>query len=325
MQKDTILEMPVRNFMHIPPVMIREDDEVGDILQSLRELNCSKRIMYFYVVNSEDALEGVVSTRSLLLASPEEKAKNIMDRTIISLEENTSFEKAMKSLSQHHLLALPVVDRAKKLIGFFDVQMCLDENIDLLKERKSHEIFQLLGMRIETTTYRHPFQAYTKRMPWILCNMVGGIACAAISYAFKLVLGQVLLLAMFIVLALSESISMQSMTQSLQILKKHSLPFKKILSRVFFEIRVAALMSITSAILVGFLSLLWSSAWPISGVIAVGIAVSVVLSAVLGASIPIILHINKLDPKVASGPVALTIADVVTTTIYLAMATWWLI
>jgi magnesium transporter len=108
-------------------------------------------------------------------------------------------------------------------------------------------------------------------------------------------------------------------------LKKHSLPFKKILSRVFFEIRVAALMSITSAILVGFLSLLWSSAWPISGVIAVGIAVSVVLSAVLGASIPIILHINKLDPKVASGPVALTIADVVTTTIYLAMATWWLI
>lgn len=317
----------VKDLMNDPPLTIFEDERVEEIIRSLREQGSLKKIMYFYVVDKNNSLEGVVSTRSLLLAKPEERAKEIMDKTIFSLQEDTPFEEAMQSLANRRLLALPVVDKYKKLIGFFDVQMCLDENIDLLKDRESHEIFQLLGVRMETIAYKHPFQVYCKRMPWILSNMIGGVVCAIISYIFKLVLGQVLILAMFIplVLALSESISMQSMTQSLQILKKHSFPWKKIASRVFFEIRVASLMSITCAILVGFLSLLWQATWPISATVAFGICVSVAISAVIGASIPIILHLSKLDPKVASGPVVLTLADIVTTTIYLATATYWLL
>ncbi len=59
--------------------------------------------------------------------------------------------------------------------------------------------------------------------------------------------------------------------------------------------------------------------------IAVSLLVSISVSASIGASIPLLLHAKQLDPKVASGPVVLMFADVITTLIYLSLATWWLI
>jgi magnesium transporter len=41
--------------------------------------------------------------------------------------------------------------------------------------------------------------------------------------------------------------------------------------------------------------------------------------------VPIGLNRLKLDPKVASGPVVLMIVDILTTAIYLGIATWWLL
>jgi magnesium transporter len=142
-----------------------------------------------------------------------------------------------------------------------------------------------------------------------------------------MVLGKVLILAMFIplVLSLSESISMQSMTQSFQILRSQNISFKRVFLRIYSEVRTVALMSFTSGILVGVISLFWKTGFAASATIAVGIIVSVSLSAMIGSSIPLLLHLRRLDPKVASGPVVLTFADVITTSIYLSLATWWLL
>jgi magnesium transporter len=233
----------------------------------------------------------------------------------------------MEALSHRRLLALPVVDTDNVLKGVIDVQMYLQENIDIFKEQRNQDVFQLLGMTFEEGVYKSPWKSYSKRMPWILCNMAGGIACAVVSRVFQLVLGKVLILAMFIplVLSLSESISMQSMTQSFHVLRKQNISWRKIFARMFSEIRTAILMALTSGILVGSLSLFWGSGIEVSATIAVGIIISVILSAVIGSSIPLLLHLNRLDPKVASGPVVLTISDVITTAIYLFLATLWLL
>ncbi len=314
----------VRDLMQEPLMVVDETQTVESVLQSLRQKDCNGKILYFYVVDSSRVLKGILPTRALLLATSEEKVRDIMQESVFFLHDTASVEAAMASLSKHRLLALPVVNSTKQLIGFFDIQMCLEERVDICKMQRGQEIFQLLGIHLEISSYKHPWHAYGKRMPWILCNMIGGVACAVVSYAFQLVLSKVLLLAMFIplVLALSESISMQSMTQSLQIIKKHNLSLKKTLHRVFFELRVAALMSLTCGILVGALSMLWKAPFAASCSLAAGITFSVVISAVVGALIPLALHSFELDPKVASGPVVLTLADVATTTIYLSIATY---
>lgn len=320
-------EILVKNHIHEPTFLVFEDQAVCSVIEALRKTQCDGKILYFYVIDLERHLKGVVSARALLIAEPHAIVKEIMEQAVFCLHEDQNLEEAMEALSNKRLLALPVVDQDHKLIGVVDVQMYLEENIDIFKSERSEDVFQLIGMRLEEGFYRSPFKGYSKRMPWILCNMFGGIACAVVSSVYQEVLGQVLILAMFIplVLSLSESISMQSMTQSFLVLRKEHASFRKILRRMVSEIKIAALMALTSGVIVGSLSLLWNSGFKASCVIGTGIFVSIIGSSVLGSSIPLILHRRRLDPKVASGPVVLTIADVITTTVYLAIATGFLI
>ncbi len=325
MRKD--LKMLVKDRVQPVHTVVHEEDSIEKALTSLRRKKVADKIIYFYVTDEEGHLKGVLSTRALLLQDPKTKVSSVMEKSVVRIQESQNLEQAMGLLSQHRLLALPVVDENQKLQGVIDVQLYLEENIDILQSQRNLELFQILGMTLEEGIYRSPWKGYTKRMPWIFCNMIGGLACAVISHVFELVLGRVLILAMFIplVLSLSESISMQSMTQSFQILRKQNLSLKRLLSRVFSEMRTAALMAVTSGLLIGVVSLLWQSGWRTSATIAVGIMTSILLSAMIGASIPLLLHAKKLDPKVASGPVVLTLADVVTTTLYLTLATVWLL
>ncbi len=319
--------IPIKHHIHPATIIVHEEEMVQEALSSLRKKKYDGKILYFYVVDKEHRLQGIVSTRALLLAEPNVKVGDIMERAIFCLKEDDTFEKAVMELSAHRLLALPVVDEEHRLKGVVDIQMCLDENIDLFKEQRNQDVFQLVGMTLEEGLQKSSWESYKKRMPWILCNMIGGVACAVISYIFQIVLGKVLILAMFIplVLSLSESISMQSMAQSFQILRKQHISMSKILFRMLSEIRVAILMAVTSGILVGIISLFWGVGLSVVLTISTGIAISVTLSSVIGASIPLILHIKKLDPRVASGPVVLTLADMITTSIYLAIATLWLL
>lgn len=317
----------VKDYTHPVATTVQDHQTVEEAVVSLREKKHDGKIFYLYVVDEEHRLQGIVSTRALLLAHPHTRIEEVMERTIYCLKEDDTFEHAIESLSQHRLLALPVVDHAHKLRGAIDVKMCLEENIDLFKEQRSQDIFQLVGMTLEEGHQKSPMKAYSQRMPWILCNVIGGVGCAIVSYVFKLVLGKVLILAMFIplVLSLSESISMQSMTQSFQILRMHRISFQKVFHRMFSEMRVAILMAATSGALVGVLSLFWHSTLSVSLVIAGSIVISVAISAIIGACIPLLLHLQKLDPRVASGPVVLTLADIFTTAVYLFTATCWLL
>jgi magnesium transporter len=84
-------------------------------------------------------------------------------------------------------------------------------------------------------------------------------------------------------------------------------------------------LGLTCGIIVGGLSLLWGNGLPPAISIASGIILSVTITGTVGAAVPLILHAWKLDPKVAAGPVVLSLADVITTIIYLGLSTWWLL
>jgi len=317
----------VKDHMHPAVALVDENHTIKEAVDVLRKKPCDGKVVYFYVVDQDQKLKGIVSARGLLLEDPKTKIKDVMEKVVFCLEEDQNIQQAIEELSNRRLLALPVVDKEHRIKGVVDMQLYLDGNIDVIKEQRNQDVFQLLGMTLEEGLYKSPWKSYRKRMPWILCNMIGGIACAIVSHAFQLVLGKVLILAMFIplVLSLSESISMQSMTQSFHILRKQNISWHRIWARMFSEIRTAILMSITSGVLVGALSIFWGCEMITSVTIATGIVISVILSAVIGSTIPLFLHLNRLDPRVASGPVVLTISDVITTTVYLFLATLWLL
>lgn len=316
----------VRDYAIYPSTVINEDFTIEEALDCLRHRKIEDRIIYIYVVDHEKRLKGVVPTRSLLLKDPKSKVSDVMQTSVVCLYGSQSLRDAMEFLESHRLLALPVIDEDKKFIGVIDVDLYLEESIDIVNSRRRYDIFQMIGVYLEEGKAVSIFKSYTRRMPWIFCNMIGGFSCAVISRIYETVLAKVLLLAMFIplVLTLSESISMQSMTQSLELTRtKHRL--KYLFNRVFRETNVVILIALSCGIIVGGVSLFWGEGiWP-GLTIAVGISVSVYITSIIGALVPIIIYTRTWDPKVASGPVVLMFADVITTLIYLSLATWWLI
>ncbi|HSX11300.1 MAG TPA: magnesium transporter [Chlamydiales bacterium] len=307
--------------------VILQTATVEEALSALRKRKINQKIIYFYAVDDAHKLKGVVSTRQLLLAEPTRKIEDIMLHAVIKIHAAQSMKEAMELFAAHPLLALPVVDKEGKLLGAIDVQMVMQEPINFSDERGRSDVFQMIGITLEEKKRPSLFQGFRHRMPWLLCNVFSGLCCAVISRVFELVLAKVLLLAFFIplVLTLSESTSMQSMAQSLQFLRRPRFSWKSIQVRAYREWQLVVLLAITLGILVGALSLFWGDGILPSIAIGVGIITGVSFSAIFGIIVPIGLNRLKLDPKVASGPVVLMIVDILTTAIYLGIATWWLI
>ncbi len=323
--KNQILNQKVSEVASKEHASLQMEDTVFEALEKLRKEKLSDKIVYFYVVDEETFLKGVVSTRKLLLASPESKIKEIMEKAVVHIMETHTLKQALETFAMHRLLALPVIDSEGKLLGVVDVELYMEENFNVGNSSHMKDVFQLLGLTLEerASTWR----SYKLRMPWLFCNMVGGFFCAIISRVHEQVISRFLVLAMFIplVLTLSESVSMQSMTQSLQFLRKAKISFSFAFKKIIKEWKTVGFLSLTAGLFVGIVSLFWQEGGLASATIGIGIFVSVILSSSFGTFIPIVLHALKLDPKVASGPVVLMFADVLTTLFYLTLASYWLL
>ena len=314
---------------HITPAetTIRAEVTVSEAVERLRSRSISRHITYFYVVDEDDRLKGVVSTRLLLLGDPKRRVADIMDTRVISIPAEMTLADALEFFAMHRLLAFPVVDSGNRLLGSVDVQLYADEVFDLAQAHRMVDLYQMVGLSIEQSRQAGPWASYRSRMPWLLCNMGGGVACAIIASFFEATLQQVIILAMFIplVLTLSESISMQSMTLSLQFLHRPGVDWKRVLGRLHLEWRAALLLGVTSGLLVAIAVLPSGGGWHAAAVIGTSVIFGMLISALAGVVIPILLHAFRLDPRIAAGPVVLTCADVMTTFAYLGLATLLLI
>ena len=319
----TDLDRPVRDFISPVETQLQIGWTVSRAIDDLRQRNIASQLTYFYVVDEQGRLAGVLPTRKLLLSPPQTPLVELLSGQAVSLPQTMTLAEAMEEFAIHRLLALPVVDDQGKLLGLIDVQLYAEEATDLAEANRLSDLYQLIGVSVQQLRHGRGLASFRARMPWLLGNILSGLACAAVAAIFHHVLGAVLLLAMFIplVLTLSEAVSMQSMTLTLQYLHGVSSPMKRLRMRLISEWRTALLLSACSAVLVALAATFWPSGLRASSVILLSVFVSMVISATLGTIIPFSLHLRKLDPRVAAGPMVLMLSDVIATTFYLALAT----
>jgi magnesium transporter len=321
------LERTIGEFAGHVDTVISQDSTIEEALQKLREKPIQQKIIYFYVVDDRHRLKGVVSTRQLLLSNPESKIAEVMQDWVAKLKVSQTLKDALELFDQHPLLALPVVDLEGKFIGAIDVQKLTKESVDLADLHNRAAVFQMIGLTIEDGKKNPLHKNYFLRMPWLLCNVFSGIICALISHVFEKVLMEFLILAFFIplVLTLAESTSMQSMAQSLQLLRRPRFSWRVVWKKSLHEWRLVVLLALSSGLLLAGISMFWGGSYKSSLVIGTAILLSSVCSAFFGTLLPVVLSRMKLDPKVASGPLVLMIADMITIAIYLSIAAAWLL
>ncbi len=313
---------PVLKHVRKDFVRILETDTVGEALARIQRSQVEGRIVYFYVVDEAERLRGVLPTRRLLLNPPDTPVAEIMQRNVITLPSTATLFDACEFFIMHRLLALPVVDHEGRIQGIVDVELYTDEITDLVAREESEDIFQLIGVRLAAVREAKLPAAFRGRFPWLLCNIAGGLACALLAAWYEEVLAKVVVLAMFIpiVLALAESVSIQSLTLTLQVHEAGQFSFKRIVAGGRREVLVGGLLGLACGMLVGLVAWLWQGQHRVAVCLLVSISLAVATAALFGFAVPTALRAAQRDPKAASGPIALAMTDIATLFYYLGLA-----
>ena len=86
----------------------------------------SEFIYYLYVVDKADALLGVLTLRSLLLAPPDATIDKIMETDLVTLAPDADKDEVAATIARYDLLAAPVVDDRGMLLGIVTVDDAID-------------------------------------------------------------------------------------------------------------------------------------------------------------------------------------------------------
>jgi magnesium transporter len=306
-------------YIRPPVILLRPDETLAEVLAHIRALPSLDSIHYFYVVNAKNRLIGVVPLRRLLTGSADRTVKEVMETKVEAIPDFATVLVASEFFVDKDLLAFPVVDSKNRLLGVVDI-MLFNQEV-LTRARQAYEdIFQLIGVRA-TATVASPWTALRDRFPWLVCNIVGGLLAAAIASQFQPLLAAVVVLALFIpiVTALSESVSMQAVTLTINGLSDGPTPWRRVAATLVKELRTAVLLGAVCGALTGFVVIVWLGD-PYVGIVTGGsIAVSMIVSCLIGVLVPTVLRSMRADPKIAAGPVVLASVDIVTLLCYFGL------
>ncbi len=110
---ETILNYATSHFLRFSP-----ETKVKHILSQFRHLAKNKDvIMYIYVVDVHDTLQGVVDVKELLQASVEQKLGDIMITHVISVRPKDTLNRVAAMFSRYGFRAIPVTDEYGHILG----------------------------------------------------------------------------------------------------------------------------------------------------------------------------------------------------------------
>lgn len=313
--------------------LLDADMAVGEALERIRREGVGERVIYFYAVDEQKRLVGVVPTRRLLTAPPETPLREVMVSRVVAVPATASVLDACEFFVLYKFLAFPVVDEQRHVVGVIDANLFAEEILEAGESEDRHrpaapvgpEFFEALGIRIEQIRGASPWRVFRFRFPWLLVTVTGGTLSAILAHFFEATLAHSLVLAFFLtmVLALNESVSMQSMSVTIHALRSISVTSGWLASAFRREVGTALLLGVACGLVVSTIVWVWRNDVLGAFVIGGSIALSLITACALGLGVPSLLHRFRLDLKIAAGPVTLALADFIALVIYFTSA--WLV
>ena len=313
-------------------VSVPETDSVEEALAAVRAMARAGRreaMNTVYAVNSRGALSGVLSLRELLAAPEGARVGDLAWSEIVTVPADAHRETVAQLTSNYDLVAIPVVDAERRLLGVITV----DDVIDVIQEEQTEDAQKFGGLAALDEPYLQIgfVDLLKKRTPWLLVLFVGQMFTAAAMGYFQGAIDAATVLALFVPLIISSGGNSGSQATSL-IIRAMALQELGPADWVRVMLREAGAGVILGLILglVGVVRILaweWMGLYPFGehyvllattiGVTVVGV---VLFGTLTGAMLPFLLRRVGFDPASASAPLVATLVDVTGVVLYFSIA-----
>jgi CBS domain-containing protein/sporulation protein YlmC with PRC-barrel domain len=118
-------------------VAVRADLTAGQTIERLRELEPdAETIYYVYVVDAGGQLVGVLSLRDLIVAPPSTPIGEVMIDEPVAVDVLADRDDVAGIVARYNLLAVPVVDADRRLVGIVTVDDAIDTILPANRRRR---------------------------------------------------------------------------------------------------------------------------------------------------------------------------------------------
>ncbi len=310
---------------------VPEQWTVEQTLAYIRDVARSKETVYaIYVLDAEQRLVRVVSLRELMVTPLATKVIDVADRRApVTVKPTTSREDVARVIAKYNLLAVPVVDDARRVLGIVTV----DDVIDAIVHEQTEDVQKFGGMEALDAPYMDIGFGHMirKRAPWLCALFLSEMLTATAMQHFQMEIEKAALLAMFIPLVMSSGGNSGSQATSLII---RALALGEIKLRDWWRIAARELPTgITLGVILGIIGFARVSLWQRLGffdygphhflvALTVGVALIGIVGfgSLAGSMLPFVLRRLGFDPASASAPFVATLVDVTGLVIYFSVA-----
>ncbi len=274
-------------------------------------------IYYVYVTDRERRLVGVTSLRDLLISKPDTPLVTVMTRELIAVGPEEDQEEVARFVARYDLVAIPVVDAKRHLLGIVTV----DDVVDVIREELAEDMMLMAGvqgMPEEQSLMRQGLQ----RAGWLLATIVGGILAAELIGMYEDTLKRVAVLAGFIpvIMGMGGNVGIQSATLAVRGLATGTVQVGGAFRFIFTEARIGVLIGAFYALLLGIYGVVRYPEPMIGASLASSIFLAIAAASILGAGVPLVLNRSGVDPAIATGPFVTTLVDLLGILIYFTVA-----
>lgn len=290
----------------------------GQAIAALQEDHAEvESVQYVYVLDRARHLVGVTSLRTLLTNKPSTPLAQIMTREIIAVGPEEDQEEVARFVARYDLLAIPVVDADRKLLGIVTV----DDVVDVIHQELAEDMMLMAGVQGTSDDYS-VFRQGAQRAGWLLATIVGGICAAELIGVYEDTLKQVAVLAGFIpvIMGMGGNVGIQSATLAVRGLATGSVQGGGVLKFVFSEARIGVMIGVFYALLLGIYGVVRYPEPMIGVALACSIFLAIAAASVLGSTVPLALNRAGVDPAIATGPFVTTLVDLLGILIYFTVA-----
>ncbi len=174
------------------------DHTIQDVLSDL-QINQSKyidyNVQYFYVIDHEDKLTGVLRINDLLFPARETRLAQVMISSPLMVSDKATLAELQEFFEERHLFGVPVVDDNQRLVG-----VVLPNAIEEAVSKQKTKTFLRLSGIVGGEEFRTMplFSRSGRRLSWLSLNIVLNIIAASVITMYQDTLAAVITLAVFL-------------------------------------------------------------------------------------------------------------------------------